>query len=86
MTKKMNFSFGLAGAEKRTLLLALILCLVGLVFVFEASVAEAFQDFGNQFYFIRQQAMWFGVGLLSLIAGMFMPIKIWKKIIFYFLT
>lgn len=80
MSKKTAFSLGFDFAEKGLLLLTIILCLIGLVFVFEASVSEAFQSFGNQFYFIKQQAIWFGVGLCALSAGIFVPIKTWQKL------
>jgi cell division protein FtsW len=80
MQKKHFFSLGLARAERGLIFLTMILCLIGLVFVFEASVAEAFQTFGNQFYFIRQQIMWFGVGILALLVGIFTPLSYWKKL------
>lgn len=66
--------------EKGLFILTLLLCALGLLFVFEASVAEAFTTFGNQWYFVRQQAMWLGVGVLGLFAGIFIPTKFWKSI------
>jgi len=68
-SKSLANIFNLSGNEKGLLLITLLLFCLGLVFVFEASGAEAFQTFGNQFYFIRQQAMWSVVGLVALIAG-----------------
>lgn len=66
--------------ERRLFIITIMLALIGLLFVFEASVAEAFAAFGNQWYFVRQQAMWLGVGLVGLVAGMFVPTQVWKKI------
>ena len=60
--------------------LTCILCVVGLLFVFEASVAEAFNSFGNQFYFVRQQAISFVIGLVGLGIGTMIPTTFWKKI------
>src|SRR5260221_8202193 len=77
--KHFSFSLGLTGLERGLLLVTLLLCLIGLLFVFEASVAEAFQSFGNQFYFIKQQVMWFGVGVVALLGGMFLPATYWRK-------
>ncbi len=59
--------------------LTVILCAIGLLFVFEASVAEAFASFGNPFYFVKQQAMWLVIGIFGLIAGNFIPTSFWKK-------
>lgn len=86
MSKRPAFSLGFRFVEKAFLLLTVMLCLIGLVFVFEASVSEAFQTFGNQFYFIKQQAIWFGVGLVALLAGIVIPTSYWRKTsaIFYF--
>lgn len=61
-------------------LLTCILCVIGILFVFEASVAEAFASFGNQFYFVKEQSISFGIGLMGLIVGTFIPTEFWKKI------
>mgnify|MGYP000924591473 CR=1 FL=1 len=61
-------------------LLTCILCVIGILFVFEASVAEAFSSFGNQFYFVREQVISFGIGLVGLVVGTFIPTSFWKKI------
>ncbi len=66
--------------EARLFVLTCILCVLGVLFVFEASVSEAFTAFGNQFYFVRQQALSFVVGLLGLGAGIIIPTSFWKKI------
>jgi cell division protein FtsW len=65
--------------EKGLFLLTILLSLLGLLFVFEASVAEAFASFGNPFYFVRQQIFWLGVGLAALAVGVIIPSTIWKK-------
>jgi cell division protein FtsW len=61
------------------LITTLLLCLLGLLFVFDASVAEAYATFHNQYYFLQQHAIWFGVGLGTMIIGYLTPIAVWKK-------
>lgn len=61
-------------------LLTCILCVMGILFVFESSVAEAFADFGNQFYYVKQQSISFCIGLMGLLVGIFIPTEFWKKI------
>lgn len=43
-----------------------ILSLFGLLMVFDASQAEAFQTFGDKYYFIKQQMLWFVLGFGAL--------------------
>ncbi len=69
----------LATPEKGLLAMTVLLCVLGLLFVFEASVAEAFSSFGNQFYFVQQQLMWLGVGGIAFLIGMFIPTSNWQK-------
>ncbi len=67
--------------------LVLILLIVGVLFVFDASVAEAFQQFNDKFYFARQQVVWAGVGLVVMLASSYVPTKWWKYtgwVIFFF--
>ncbi len=66
--------------EKGLLVLTLLLSILGVLFVFEASVAEAFTSFGNQYYFARQQLMWLGIGLVGMAISMHIPTKFWKTI------
>jgi cell division protein FtsW len=53
---------------------------VGLLFVFEASVAESFASFGNQFYYVKEQAISLAIGMLGLGVGILIPTGFWKKI------
>jgi cell division protein FtsW len=62
------------------LILLLILSVIGLFFVFEASTVESFNQYGHQHFFIMRQAIWFGVGLIGLLIAYFLPIKVFKKI------
>ncbi len=60
--------------------LTLILSLLGLLFVFDASVAEAFTTFQDQYHFLRQHALWLSIGILGLSVGYLTPLSLWKKI------
>jgi cell division protein FtsW len=76
----MKFKKPVPTPEKSLFFLTVCLCLLGLLFVFEASVAEAFATFGNPFYFVRQQAVWLVIGVLALFGGMFVPTQFLRKI------
>lgn len=47
-------------------LLVLALSVFGLIMVYNASTAIALRDFGSPFFFIKEQLMWFCVGLVAL--------------------
>jgi len=57
----------------------IILLLLGVIFVFDASVAEAFQQFGDKYYFAKQQIMWIGIGLSFLMFAAVFPLSLYKK-------
>ncbi len=75
---------------ERTLLLilTLILSFLGLFFVFESSALESFKIDGSAFYFLKNQSFAFLVGLGSLIAARFVPVKLYLRFpyFFYFLA
>jgi hypothetical protein len=58
-------SFDLNQFQKLFLLELVILCGLGLFFVFEASTAESFQMVGNAYHFLNQQSKWMAIGLVS---------------------
>lgn len=60
------------------LLTTFLLSAFGLLFVFEASVSESFSTFGHPYHFISRQLMWFGVGIVTLLIGYVLPLKIWR--------
>ncbi len=53
------------------LLSTLLLIFVGLVAIYDASVVSAFRDFGDKFYFIKNQLLWALLGLFSLVVFSF---------------
>lgn len=40
------------------------LCIFGLVMVYDSSVVQSYQDFGDSYFFARQQLIWLGLGAL----------------------
>lgn len=55
-----------------------LLCLIGLLFVFEASISESIGTFGHSYHFVRQQGMWLAIGWFGLLASSLVPPKFWK--------
>jgi cell division protein FtsW len=53
--KQEHIDFGL-------LLVVALLVIFGLVMVYDSSVVQAFKDFGNNYYYIRQQLIWVLLG------------------------
>lgn len=58
-------------------LLAAIIVLTGfgLLMIYEASAVAAFRDFGDRFYFVREQGKWFAVGFSGLLLMMMVSYK-----------
>lgn len=48
-------------------ILVSILVILGLVMIYDSSISQALQDFGDSYYYIRQQLIWLGVGIISAI-------------------
>jgi cell division protein FtsW len=69
------------------LLNTLVLCGLGLLFVYEASVAEAFAMVGDQYYFLKQQGIRLAIGLFLMLIASRIPMKLWQKtaVLWYFL-
>lgn len=70
----------LSSSGKALLLLTYVIGLIGLFFVFESSTAEAFNLFGDQYYFVKRQAVHFVLGTFALGVAYFMPSEVWKKL------
>lgn len=52
---------------------------LGLLFVFESSVAESFNLFGDPYHLVKQQLVGAGLGLVTLGTAFFIPIRWWLK-------
>jgi len=60
--------------------LTLSLLLLGLLAVYNASVVEAYRDFGNKYHFVFQQLKWTGLGLIIFFVTSLLPPQFYKKI------
>lgn len=63
----------------------LILCLFGLLMVYDASVAVSVSKTGNEFYYVNRQAFSLGLGLVLLVVLSFIDYHFWLKIAPYIL-
>lgn len=62
------------------LLISILLILgIGLMMVYSASAVKAFHDFGDQFYFLKRQAIFAGLGLVSMLFLSRVNYSLWKK-------
>lgn len=66
--------------DKRFLILVLSLTVLGLVAVADASAPQALSVFNDKFYFLKQQAIWAGVGVICLFIFSVVNYKFWEKI------
>lgn len=69
-------------------ILSLVISLIGLIVVYNASVVEAFTDFSDRYYFAKQQLVWLGLGLVVYFITSRLSSKHLKKIslIFFVLS
>lgn len=69
------------GKPDYLLLLAIVLLTAfGVLMVYDASVAEAFREFSDKFYYARLQLQWAIVGLVALLMASRVPLKLVKKL------
>lgn len=58
-------------------LTVVVLSLFGILMVYDSSVAIAIRDFGNQYYYAREQAIWLVAGFVALIIFSFIDYHAW---------
>ncbi|GIK83804.1 MAG: stage V sporulation protein E [Patescibacteria group bacterium] len=61
-------------------LTAVLLTIIGVVFVFESSTAESFVTFGNQYHYLIQHIIGLAFAVVAFFIGLFMSPKIWVKV------
>lgn len=59
--------------------LTVFLSILGLLWVFEASVAESYSLFQEPYHFVKQHALGLVIGFIALIINTFIPTKLWIK-------
>ncbi len=65
---------------KSLLIITSILCILGLLFVFESSTTEGLNTFGDQYYFVRQQSIGLAIGIFAMGVGLLTPTSLLKKL------
>ncbi len=61
------------------LLLGVILGIIGLVAIYDASVVDAFKNHNDKFHFVKQQGMWMFLGIIVSQVASFFPVSLIKK-------
>lgn len=65
---------------KSLLVITTILCVLGLLFVFESSTTIGLNTFNDQYYFLRRQSIGMVIGAFALGVGLLTPTSVWKKL------
>lgn len=60
-------------------LIATLLTIIGVIFVFESSTAESFSTFGNQYHYLIQHLIGVGFASIAFLVGLLIPSKVWLK-------
>lgn len=64
------------------ILLTLLLSIIGLIFVFESSVAESYREFAQPYHYVKLQSIRFIIGMIAMILVSFIPPTVYKKLAF----
>lgn len=67
------------GFDRALLFAALALACFGLVMVYSVSSLRASELYSDQFYFLKRQAAYFGIGILFLVASMRVHPETWRR-------
>jgi len=65
---------------KSLLIITSILCILGLLFVFESSTTIGLNTFGDQYYFLKRQSVGLAIGVFALGVGLIFPTNWLKKL------
>ena len=65
-TKELKLKSQKSGVDFWLLLVSLVLVVIGLIVIYDASVVTAFQNFNDKFHFIKNQLVWAVFGTISL--------------------
>ncbi len=75
----MNYSFT-KDNDWLLIITTLLLSIFGLVMVFSSSYVWAYDHFGNFYFFIQRQIIWFGIGLILFSLVMHIPFTRYEKL------
>jgi len=68
--------------DKTLFWLTVLLTIVGILAVSDASAPQALAVFGDPYYFARQQVMWSVIGIIGLIVASRIPYLYWRRVAF----
>ncbi|MBI3289935.1 putative lipid II flippase FtsW [Candidatus Microgenomates bacterium] len=68
------------GVDHVLFILPIVLTMLGLLAVADASAVQAQNLVGDKFFFARQQLMWAGVGILGFLVATKIPSRLWEKV------
>ncbi|MBI3485636.1 putative lipid II flippase FtsW [Candidatus Daviesbacteria bacterium] len=85
--RRINPRFSTLSSKKKSfkidlpiLITVILLTIVGLILVYDASVVQAYKDFGDKYFYIKQQLIWAVLGFGSLVFFTFFDYNFFKKI------
>ncbi|MEN8253423.1 MAG: putative peptidoglycan glycosyltransferase FtsW [Patescibacteria group bacterium] len=61
------------------LILSLLLSILGIIFVFESSVAESYREFSEAYHYVRLQSIRLFIGIIAMFIFSFIPTSVFKK-------
>jgi cell division protein FtsW len=62
------------------IILTVMLTLIGLFFVFEASVSESYRIHSYAYYFLKQHSIWVLLGFFAMLLASFIPMGLWQQL------
>lgn len=75
-----KYKFRLPAFDKSLFVLTVVFVLAGLVAVADASAPQAQTYFGDSFFYVRQQIVWAGVGIVAMLVTSFINYKYWERV------
>ena len=71
----------IAGGQIDFVLLAVVvvLCLFGLLMLYDASVVKAAQDYNDKFHFVTQQATFLALGMIGMVVASKIDYHLWRS-------
>lgn len=63
-------------------LLAILFSIFGILMIFESSNVSAFRDFGDKYHYVKEQTIWFILGIGGLLAASIIPYKKYYMVAF----
>lgn len=79
-TRRYNLGTQSKGVDLPLLFSVIVLVLFGLLMVYDSSVVQAQQDFGDSYYYIRQQMIWVVLGVVASSFCYFFDYRRWKNL------